>query len=172
SSWEEIRSLPIFRDCVSTWRYRDSRAATPTVKRSATELLGSEACNNGGSCISHGQSRVAVRSCVTLCRNFAAECGLVDVVDESAVAVDLHHREPLAVRGFEVRVAADVDFLQLERQLGVDAGDDVPRSLAEVATGGVVQPNELHGSCSRRVVFNPPRGSDPRWRLKRTCPLR
>src|SRR5262252_10257555 len=35
-SWEEIRVLPIFRACVSTWRYRDRRAATPTFKRSAT----------------------------------------------------------------------------------------------------------------------------------------
>ena len=37
-SCEEIRSLPILRACVSTWRYRLRRAATPTVKRSGTAL--------------------------------------------------------------------------------------------------------------------------------------
>jgi hypothetical protein len=31
-----MRDFPIFRACVSTWRYRDRRAATPTFKRSAT----------------------------------------------------------------------------------------------------------------------------------------
>jgi len=35
-SCDEILVLPIFRACVSTWRYRDRRAATPTFKRSAT----------------------------------------------------------------------------------------------------------------------------------------
>jgi hypothetical protein len=35
-SCEEMRDFPIFRACVSTWRYRDRRAATPTFKRSAT----------------------------------------------------------------------------------------------------------------------------------------
>src|SRR5215813_9590452 len=35
-SWEEILVLPILRACVSTWRYRDRRAATPTFRRSAT----------------------------------------------------------------------------------------------------------------------------------------
>src|SRR6266511_5517282 len=38
-SWDEIRSFPIFFACVSTCRYRDSLAATPTVNRSATLLL-------------------------------------------------------------------------------------------------------------------------------------
>ena len=33
-SWEEMRSLPIFRAWVRTRRYCDKRAATPTVKRS------------------------------------------------------------------------------------------------------------------------------------------
>ena len=35
-SCDEMRVFPIFRACVSTWRYRDRRAATPTFKRSAT----------------------------------------------------------------------------------------------------------------------------------------
>src|SRR4249920_2248209 len=34
-SCDEIRSLPIFRAWVSTWRYLLRRAATPTVRRSA-----------------------------------------------------------------------------------------------------------------------------------------
>ena len=38
---DEIRSLPIFLACVSTWRYLLRRAATPTVRRSATLILSS-----------------------------------------------------------------------------------------------------------------------------------
>src|SRR5712691_4480134 len=43
-----MRSLPIFFAWVSTWRYRERRAATPTVKRSepAAVLLDSRVCDN------------------------------------------------------------------------------------------------------------------------------
>ena len=47
---EEIRDFPIFRAWVSTWRYRESRAATPTVRRSATYASFRSVCNTGGCC--------------------------------------------------------------------------------------------------------------------------
>jgi hypothetical protein len=52
---------------------------------------------------------------------------LVDVVDEGALAVDLHHREPLAVARLEVVVAGDVD-----RVVGDAEAVELPaRPLAE-----------------------------------------
>jgi hypothetical protein len=60
------------------------------------------------------------------------------VVHERPPAVDLDDREPLAVGPLELRVAADVDLRQLERDLAPRGRDDGPRTLAEVAAGRVV----------------------------------
>jgi hypothetical protein len=74
-----------------------------------------------------------------LCRHFAAKRRRVDVVDERALALDLDHRQPLAVPGFELRVAADVDLLELERDLRARFLQDRAGTLAEVAALRVVQ---------------------------------
>ena len=55
------------------------------------------------------------------------------MVDEAPPAVDLHHRDPLAVRGLELRIAVDRDLAQLEAELVVCRGDDAPSRCAEVA---------------------------------------
>jgi hypothetical protein len=57
----------------------------------------------------------------------------VHVVDEPAPAVDLHYRDPLAVRGLELGVAVDRDFAQLEAELVARSGDDTPGGGTEVA---------------------------------------
>jgi hypothetical protein len=44
---------------------------------------------------------------------------LVDVVDEGALAVDLHHRQPLAVTRFQLRVVGDVDLRVRETELAL-----------------------------------------------------
>jgi hypothetical protein len=59
----------------------------------------------------------------------------VDVVDEAAPAVDLHDRDPLAVRRLELGIAVDRDLPKLEAELVLHLGDDAPGRLAEVAAG-------------------------------------
>jgi hypothetical protein len=67
-----------------------------------------------------------------LCNRPAQRVG-VHVVDEATLPVDLHHRDPFAVRGLELGVAVDRDFSQLEAELVVRSADDAPGSRAEVA---------------------------------------
>jgi hypothetical protein len=57
----------------------------------------------------------------------------VHVVAERLVAVDLDDRDPLAVLALELRVARDVDLLELEVELGLDVGENAAGSVAEVA---------------------------------------
>ena len=57
----------------------------------------------------------------------------VHVVDEAPAAVDLHHRDPLAVRRLEFGIAVDRDLAQLEAKLVVCRCDDAPSRCAEVA---------------------------------------
>jgi hypothetical protein len=57
----------------------------------------------------------------------------MDVVGEDALAVDLDDREPLAIRRLQLRVAADVDLLQLERMLRTNGSEHLAGPLAEVA---------------------------------------
>ena len=66
----------------------------------------------------------------TLC-DLPAQRGRVDEVDESPSAVDLHDRQPLAVRRLERVVPADVDLLECLPELGAQ---HVARPLAELAT--------------------------------------
>ena len=63
----------------------------------------------------------------------------LDEVRERALAVDLHDRKPLAVAELELRVAADVDLLQLEPELVARRVDDPSRGGAEVTPLGVVE---------------------------------
>jgi hypothetical protein len=67
-----------------------------------------------------------------LCKRPAQRVG-VHVVDEAPAAVDLHHRDPLAVRRLELGIAVDRDLAQLEAELVVGRGDDAPSRCAEVA---------------------------------------
>jgi hypothetical protein len=77
--------------------------------------------------------------------NRAAQCVGVHVVREQAPAVDLDHREPLAVRALECRVAGDVDLAQLEAQLVLELAHLRERPLAEVAAARVVDDDFRYG---------------------------
>jgi hypothetical protein len=67
-----------------------------------------------------------------LCNRTAKRVG-VHVIDETPPAVDLHHRDPLAVGRLELGIAVDRHLPQLEAELVVRGGDDAPSSGAEVA---------------------------------------
>jgi hypothetical protein len=67
-----------------------------------------------------------------LCKRTAERIG-VYVVDETPPAVDLHYRDPLAVRGFELGIAVDRDLPQLEVELVLCRRDDAPGRRAEMA---------------------------------------
>jgi hypothetical protein len=67
-----------------------------------------------------------------LCKRPPQRVG-VHVVDETPPAVDLHHRDPLAIRGLELGIAVDRDLAQLEAELVVCRGDDTSSRCAEVA---------------------------------------
>jgi hypothetical protein len=59
----------------------------------------------------------------------------MDVVGKDALALDLDHRQPFAVAGLELRVAADVDLLELERMPRTHAVEYLPSPRAQVAAG-------------------------------------
>jgi hypothetical protein len=82
----------------------------------------------------------------------------VDVVRENPLAVDLDHRQPLAVARLELWVAGDVDLLQLEAFLAAQLGQLHPGAFAEVAVGGVVEGDPGYGYKPRVVV-----ASATRW---------
>jgi hypothetical protein len=60
------------------------------------------------------------------------------VVGKTPPAVDLDHRDPLAVRRLELRVPADVDLAQVERELLAKPAQLLERALAEVAALRVI----------------------------------
>ena len=80
-----------------------------------------------------------------MCGHFAAKGRRVDVVDEGPLALDLDHRQPLAVSRLQLRVVADVDFVEVEGNLGADLFEDPPRALAEVAALRVIQRDPPYG---------------------------
>ena len=67
------------------------------------------------------------------------------VVDEEAGSIELDHGQPLAVAPLEVRVAADVDLLELEPELVAERRELTARRLAEVAAVGVVERDAGYG---------------------------
>jgi hypothetical protein len=67
--------------------------------------------------------------------------GGIDVVDERALAADLHHRQPLTVSRLELRVAGDLDLVVRDAGLVEDAA----RALAEVAVARVVERDDGYG---------------------------
>jgi hypothetical protein len=76
------------------------------------------------------------------------QAGGGDVVDERALAVDLDDGQPLAVASLELRVAGDVDLVQLEAELLAQRPDRSASPLAKVTTLGVVNDD---GSQRRRL---------------------
>ena len=55
------------------------------------------------------------------------------MVREAPPPVDLHDRDPLAIRSLELGIAVDRDLAQLEAELVARRGDDAPGRLAEMA---------------------------------------
>ena len=82
----------------------------------------------------------------------------LDEVRECALAVDLYHRQPLAVAGLELRFAPDVYLLQVEPQLVPRRVHDPARGGAEVAPLGVVEDDVGYGYRPRVIV-----ASETRW---------
>jgi hypothetical protein len=74
-----------------------------------------------------------------LCGYFATKRIWIHVIDESALAVDLHNRQPLAIVRLEPRIPADVDLLELEVCLFADLFENRARAFAEVAALRVIQ---------------------------------
>jgi hypothetical protein len=79
-----------------------------------------------------------------LCELSPQRVGL-DEVRERALAVDLDDGQPLAVAGFQLRVAADVDLLELELEVGANGLDRAASRGAEVAALGVVEGDAGYG---------------------------
>jgi len=69
----------------------------------------------------------------------------VHVVDETPPAVDLHHRDPLAVCRLELGITVDGDLAQLEAELVVCRGNDAPSRCAEVAARGAEEDDFGYG---------------------------
>jgi hypothetical protein len=80
-----------------------------------------------------------------LCGQLATKRIRRDVVDEGALAVDLDHRQPLAIPSLELWIAADVDLLELERDLGARRHQHLAGAPAEVAPGGVEERDPRYG---------------------------
>jgi hypothetical protein len=75
----------------------------------------------------------------------APERVLRQVVDEPPPALDLDHGQPLAMLALERRVAGDVDLLELEAELSLQAGELLAGPLAEMATLRVVDGDASYG---------------------------
>jgi hypothetical protein len=74
---------------------------------------------------------------------FSPECARIDEVHERPLAVDLDHRQPLAVPLLELVVPADVDLLEAVRaELCMQDG---ARLVAQAAARGVVQDDAGYG---------------------------
>ena len=66
-------------------------------------------------------------------------------VDEGPLAVDLHHRQQLAIPSLELGVAVDQDLVELEAELVPEPRNGLARTLAEVAPLRAVQPDLDYG---------------------------
>ena len=86
-----------------------------------------------------------------MCDLPAERLGLHEVC-ERPLAVDLNHRQPLAVAGLELRVTADVDLFELEPQLVPRRVDDPARGSAKVAPLGVEEGDAGYGYRPRVIV--------------------
>ena len=71
------------------------------------------------------------------------------MVDEGALAADLHHRQPLTILALEPGIARDVDLDQLEPELVARAPERLLRALAQVTPGRVVERDGRKASRDR-----------------------
>src|SRR6476620_7790453 len=159
-----MRSLPIFLAWVRTWRYRLRRAATPTVNRSATATPCVAVCNTAPIVPARIITCVGPLEARTLCVQFTNKRGLVEVIDEGPLAVDLDHRQPLAVAHLELRHAPDVHLFEVELVLPAHRCKRLARTLAEMAVVCVVNgdPTDKDPGSS-----SPRRPARPRARTRR-----
>jgi hypothetical protein len=81
---------------------------------------------------------------VRLCNRPAQRVGM-HVVDETPAAVDLDHRDPLAVFGLEPGVAVDRDLAQVEAEFVPRRVDDATGGLAEMAASRGVEDDLGYG---------------------------
>src|SRR5919109_629809 len=155
-----MRSFPIFRAWVRTWRYRLRRDATPTVSRSATTPAPPETLvtplNNSAST---RLAAVALRP-----RDLPPERVLGNEVDERALPVDLDHWQPLAVVLLELRIPGDVDLVELEAELLAQRVQRLARAVAQMAA---LRPEQGHASGRQRAAALP---AVSRGREKRRAP--
>jgi len=76
---------------------------------------------------------------IVLSGQFPLERFLVEPVDEGPLAVDLDHRQPLAVARLQLRVAGDVDLVVGEGDLAAERGELPLRAVAQVAALRLVE---------------------------------
>jgi hypothetical protein len=88
----------------------------------------------------------------------SAERSRLDEVREGALAVDLDHRQPLAVLGLERLVVGDVDLIELEALVGLSGEYDPLRRLAQVAARSGIKDDAGYGYRPRVMV-----ASATRW---------
>jgi hypothetical protein len=74
-----------------------------------------------------------------LCGYFATKSSWIHVIDESALAVDLHNRQPLAILRLQPRIPADIDLVEVEVGFFADLFENRARAFAEVAAFRVIQ---------------------------------
>jgi hypothetical protein len=79
-----------------------------------------------------------------LCELSPQRFGLHEV-REGTFAVDLDDRQPLSVASPQLRVAGDVDLLELESMLGTRCSEHTLCSCTEVAPGRVVEDDAGYG---------------------------
>jgi hypothetical protein len=79
----------------------------------------------------------------------------VHEICERERAVDLDGRKELPIARLELRPAADVDDLELERELSVDLLDDLQRPRAEAAVSRVIDRYVRNRSHSAAAVEQP-----------------
>src|SRR6187397_3623468 len=159
-SCDEIRSLPIFRACVSTWRYLLRRAATPTVRRSVTCRSPCRSFVTKRHDSAYGSLRLAGRTTerpLRAAEPVAQRVG-IDEVRERLLAVDLDDRQEGAVPRLELGVARDVDELEVEAELVACLRHDLERAGAEAAVGGVVDGDPQRVSHREAAAQQPPSG--------------
>jgi hypothetical protein len=81
------------------------------------------------------------------------QSGRIDEVDERALAIDLHHRQPLAVLALELGVAVDLDLLEAARpELSDQRGT---RPFAEMAAAPAIE-NDVTDRCRGSSSLRPP----------------
>src|SRR5262245_18092597 len=107
-SCDEIRSVPILRAWVRTWRYRLRRAATPTVRRSGTYVPSQQPVTTAHivstrrSRHTREPTRLQYRTMIFLVEGLAQSLDSVDFYNRNARAIlplqngisgDIHHCE-------------------------------------------------------------------------------